>query len=61
MVVKSEFLKAGGFDRTKGYFDDDLSKLNGGKGSLSIEKAICYHNNPEKLSEAFKHSIRVGK
>jgi hypothetical protein len=23
--------------------------------------AICYHNNPETLKEAFKHSIRVGK
>jgi hypothetical protein len=31
MVKKSEFLKAGGFDFTKGYFDDDLSKLNDGK------------------------------
>ena len=61
MVKKTEFLLAGGFDPSKGYFDDDLSKLNKGKGSLSIEKAICYHNNPEKLREVFKHSIWVGK
>ena len=61
MVMKSAFLEAGGFDRTKGYFDDDLSKLNEGKGALSIKQAICYHNNPETLSEAYKHSIWVGK
>lgn len=61
MVKKADFLLMGGFDPSKGYFDDDLSKLNGGKGALSIEKAICYHNNPEVFLEVFKHSIRVGK
>ncbi|MDR0605848.1 MAG: hypothetical protein LBG80_16265 [Bacteroidales bacterium] len=61
MVKKSDFLSTGGFDWTKGYFDDDLTKLNKGKGALSIEKAVCYHNNPETVKEVFKHSIRVGQ
>jgi hypothetical protein len=61
MMIKKDFLEAGGFDSSKWYFDDDLSKVNDGKGSLSIEKSICYHNNPESLKEVYKHSIWVGK
>jgi len=56
-VLKDKFSKSGGFDPKKGYFDDDLSKL----GGALIVNTICYHNNPETLKEAFKHSIWVGK
>lgn len=26
-----------------------------------MEKAVCYHNNPEKFAEIYKHSAWVGK
>ncbi|MFH1840197.1 MAG: glycosyltransferase family 2 protein [Nanoarchaeota archaeon] len=55
-VKKDKFIESGGFDSSKGYFDDDLSKL----GKALVVKAKCYHNNPESLNEAFKHSIWVG-
>lgn len=35
--------------------------MNGGKGALFVEKAVCYHNNPEKFAEIYKHSAWVGK
>jgi glycosyltransferase involved in cell wall biosynthesis len=56
-IKKKDFLKVGGFDNSKGYFDDDLHKI--GK-SLYVDEAICYHNNPETLKEAFNHCIWVG-
>lgn len=56
-ILKKKFLEKGGFDSSKGYFDDDLSHIGSG---LVVKKAICYHNNPETLKEAFKHSIWVG-
>jgi glycosyltransferase involved in cell wall biosynthesis len=57
-ITKEAFLKSGGFDPKKGYFDDDLGKV--GK-ALFVDEAVCYHNNPETLAEAFKHCIWVGK
>ena len=56
-VLKKEFLRVGGFDPSKGYFDDDLSAL----GLSKPTPATCYHNNPESLLEGFKHSLWVGK
>lgn len=55
-IRKDRFIEAGGFDPRKGYFDDDLSKL----GLAVPVPAICYHNNPETLGEAFRHSLWVG-
>lgn len=60
-ILKNLFLDAGGFDSSKGYFDDNLAHLNNGKWALTIMDAICYHNNPETLSEVYKHSKWVGK
>lgn len=61
-IFKSVFLDFWWFDGGKWYFDDDLSKINnGGLWALAVENAICYHNNPEKISEWYKHSIWVGK
>lgn len=60
-VKKDLFLTSWWFDSSKWYFDDDLSKLNSWKWALSVESAICYHNNPETLKEWFKHSIWVWK
>jgi len=55
-VRKDKFLESGEFDAKKGYFDDDLSKI----GKALMVDAVCYHNNPETLKEAFKHSVWVG-
>lgn len=60
-ILKKDFLNAGWFDSSKWYFDDDLSKINDGKWSYLVEKAICYHNNPETLKEIYKHEIWVWK
>jgi glycosyltransferase involved in cell wall biosynthesis len=56
-VLKKDFFKVGGFDASKGYFDDNLSTL----GSATPAHAVCYHNNPETLGEVFKHSMWVGR
>ncbi|HMY80346.1 MAG TPA: glycosyltransferase family 2 protein [Candidatus Absconditabacterales bacterium] len=57
-IRKEVFIESGGFDTSKGYSDDDLSKRIG--SSLSIPGAIAYHNNPEGFGEIIKHSERVG-
>jgi len=56
-IKKSVFLKHGGYDISKGYFDDSLEHIGSGR---VVKKAICYHNNPETVNEAFKHSMWVG-
>jgi glycosyltransferase involved in cell wall biosynthesis len=56
-ILKKSFLKAGGFDPKKGYFDDDLSSL----GNATATSSVCYHNNPETLGEVFRHSSWVGR
>lgn len=60
-ILKSEFLKNWWYDSSKGYFDDNLSHINEGKWALTVMEAICYHNNPSTLLEAFKHSMWVGR
>ena len=60
-ILKKIFLDSGGFDSSRWYFDDNLSHINNGKWALTIMDAICYHNNPSTLWEAFKHSNRVWK
>ena len=59
-IRKKHFLSSKGFDAKKGYFDDDLASILG-KQSRAVPSAICYHNNPETLGEAFQHSVWVGK
>ena len=58
-LLKDEFLKIWWFNTQKGYFDDDMKRLNNGKWAKTIMSAICYHNNPTTLSEAFSHSVWV--
>ena len=60
-IKRDIFLKEWWFDASRWYFDDNLSHINKGKWALTIMNAICYHNNPSTLWEAFKHSTRVGK
>lgn len=56
-VLRKPFLKIGGFDTSRGYFDDNLGVL----GPSVRAHATCYHNNPESLGEIYKHSRWVGK
>lgn len=60
-ILRNVFLESGWFDSSRWYFDDNLSHINDSKWALTIMNAICYHNNPSTLKEAFKHSTRVGK
>lgn len=60
-ILRDIFLGSGWFDPSKGYFDDNLNKINNWKWALTVMDAICYHNNPESLGEIFKHSKRVWK
>jgi glycosyltransferase involved in cell wall biosynthesis len=59
-ILKSEFIKVGGF--TPGGYDDDWSlyqKL--GYEAVNAQNAIFYHKNPSSLGEVFKHAKWVGK
>lgn len=56
-ILKSKFVEGKGFKTDKGCFDDDLGHIG---ESVIAKDAICYHNNPETLKEAFKHCIWVG-
>ncbi len=56
-VLREPFLAIGGFDTSRGYFDDHLGAL----GVSSRAHATCYHNNPENLAEIFSHSRWVGR
>lgn len=60
-ILKKNFLEAWWFDSSKGYFDDDLSKVNKWKWAYIVKNAICYHNNPETFKEIYKHEIWVWK
>ena len=58
-LLKSEFQKIWWFNTEKWYFDDDMKKINNWKWAKTIMSAICYHNNPTTLAEAFDHSTWV--
>lgn len=60
-AIKAEwFDKSGGFEDF-GYSDDAsvLKKL--GRMSLACDKAICYHYNPESLSDVFASARWMGR
>lgn len=60
-ILRDVFLESGWFDSSRWYFDDNLAHINNGKWALTVMDAICYHNNPSTLKEAFKHSNWVWK
>jgi len=53
-ILASEFK---GFDNSKGYFDDDI----GLSKSRCVPEAVCYHNNPSSLKEAYEQCKWIGK
>ena len=59
-ILKSEFLKMGGFDAKYGYADDQTFLYKYGVKSKVAKDAKCYHNNPETARETFKQSVWMG-
>lgn len=62
VVKKNIFLKVGGFNPKRGFFDDGslYGKLNGIIQKNLRTNAECYHNNPSTLREVFNHSKWIG-
>jgi len=59
-ILKSEFVKTNGFSNI-GYSDDVtvLQQLN--KTAIGISRAVCYHFNPDTLTEVFLSSRWMGR
>lgn len=59
-ILKSEFEKVWGFDNI-GFTDDwTLSRKLGYQAKVA-EDALCYHRNPETLTEVYKQARWIGK
>ena len=56
-----DFLRVGGFDPYKGYFDDISLSEKLGKKSDVVHGAIAYHYNPSTLLEVFFSARWIGK
>jgi glycosyltransferase involved in cell wall biosynthesis len=58
-IKKDYFQSIGGFDISKGYSDD---KTLTGKDIIivPVEKAVCYHTNPDNLIEIFYQARWIG-
>lgn len=58
---KKDFMRVGGFDSRKGYFDDATlsEKLN--RKSDVVVQPIAYHYNPASMSEVFYSARWIGK
>lgn len=52
-ILKSEFVRSGGFDETRGYDDDWSLSEKLGYQAVNAPDAIYYHHNPDSLSEIF--------
>lgn len=60
-ILKSEFVKVGGFDVTGEYTDDwSLSRKLNTKSTFA-KGAIYYHSNPSTLSEVWRQARWIGK
>ncbi len=59
-ILKSEFMKMGGFDPKLGYADDQTFYLKYGITSLRIPAAVCYHKNYDTLRDTYRQSRWIG-
>lgn len=59
-ILKSEFLRAGGFEDT-GYTDSRTLVAKLGYRPTPVEGAISYHSNPDNFTEIFNQSKWIGK
>lgn len=53
-ILRSSFLKIGGFDNSSDYFDDGTLASRSRIAPVKVASAICFHNNAETLPEVFK-------
>ncbi|MEM2961245.1 MAG: hypothetical protein QXU67_06535, partial [Candidatus Bathyarchaeia archaeon] len=60
-IERRTFLEAGGFDPSKGYFDDRTLYDKLQTQAKVSPKAMCYHHNPSSLREVFSQSIWQGE
>lgn len=60
-ILKSEFLKAGGFDENVGYTDDWTLSTKLGYEAEASHSAVFYHKNPDNLNEVFSQARWVVK
>ncbi|HVA96932.1 MAG TPA: glycosyltransferase family 2 protein [Candidatus Acidoferrales bacterium] len=60
-ILKSSFIRVGGFDPKKGYFDDGTIADKLHEQALCATGAISYHYNPESLSEVYYSSRWIGR
>lgn len=60
-ILKSEFLKAGGFNEKAGYNDDWSLSEKLGYEAVNAPGAVFYHQNPDGLKEVFIQSKWTGK
>lgn len=58
-IRKEEFMRVGGFDET-GYGADRSLYEKLGIKPVAVP-AVCYHHNPDRLSEVFWNGIRFGR
>lgn len=60
-ILKSEFLKAGGFDDSIGYTDDWSLSRKLSVEALKAPGAVYYHKNPDSLKEVWAQARWFGK
>jgi glycosyltransferase involved in cell wall biosynthesis len=60
-IVREEFVKAGGFDASKGYVDDWTLSDRLGYLAVVAPGAVFYHRNPDSLKEVFIQAKWVSK
>ncbi len=60
-ILKSEFDRAGGFDESVGYTDDNSLSKKLKALALLAPGAIAYHFNPESLFEVFYSARWIGR
>jgi glycosyltransferase involved in cell wall biosynthesis len=59
-IQKKYFDKVGGFDISKGYFDDKTVSEKLKIKSVGVKDAISYHYNPSSLSEVYYSARWIG-
>jgi len=60
-ILKEKFIQTGGFDSSKGYFDDGTLETKLGQKAIFAPGAISYHYNPETLKEVYLSSRWIGR
>jgi glycosyltransferase involved in cell wall biosynthesis len=59
-ILRKKFLSLGGFDSKYGYADDQTFWLRDAIKPVVSKNSVCYHRNPETISQVFKQSRWIG-